>query len=204
MVASTVTLSNWEPSYLNLLCNSVNIPSPAKIHTALVVMPTSILLYPMADGDAGATTVRVHRTVYVPPPFVPILLVDELSPVKAWHRLQGTLATANLEVDCWAVTNCLKVALIRPAPNALPPLLMYEPTAPLVDPVILKHCRAILIRYLPGLDPSMIWATGSLIVINIGDLVSEQLSEKLEVEALQKRKEDRGQTHFSEPPMRPS
>ena len=170
----------------------MNIPSPAKIHTALVVMPTTILLYPMADGDAGATTVRVHRTVYVPPPFVPILLVDELSPVKAWHRLQGTLATANLEVDCWAVTNFLKVALIRPAPNALPPLLMYEPTSTLSDAVILKHCHAMLIRDLPCLDPSMIRATVYLIVTNIGNLVLEQRAEHLEAEALQKRKDDRG------------
>ena len=105
MVASTVTLSNWEPSYLNLLCNSVNIPSPVEIDTALVEMATPILLDLMVENYAGATTARVRRTVYVPPPFVPILLVGELSLVKAWHSLRGMLVTANLEADFWVVVD---------------------------------------------------------------------------------------------------
>ena len=59
MVDGTVTLSKWEPSYLNLLRNSLNIPSPADIDTTLVAIPTPILLYTMADGDVGATTAHV-------------------------------------------------------------------------------------------------------------------------------------------------
>ena len=62
----------------------------------------------------------------------------------------------------------------------------------------------MLIHDLPYLDPSMIQATGSLIATNIGDPVSEQMAEQLDAEDLQKRKEDRGQIHFSEPPMCPS
>ena len=69
---------------------------------------------------------------------------------------------------------------------------MYEPTSTLSDAVILKHCHAMLIRDLPCLDPSMIRATGYLIVTNIGNLVLEQRAEHLEAEALQKRKDDRG------------
>ena len=167
-------------------------------------MATPILLDLMAESDAGATTARVRRTVYVPPPFVPILLVGELSLVKAWHSLRGMLVTANLEADFWAFIDCIQVALIRSATNSLPPLLMYDPTPPLANAVLLKHCHAMLIHDLPYLDPSMIQATGSLIATNIGDPVSEKMAEQLDAEDLQKRKEDRGQIHFSEPPMCPS
>ena len=53
----------------------------------------------------------------------------------------------------------------------------------------------MLIRDLPGLDPTMSQATGSLIETNIEDLVSEQMEARLDVEALQKSKEDKGGVH---------
>ena len=57
------------------------------IHTiignALTANSSPILIYPMVYGDAGATAVRVHHTVYIPPMFVLILLDGKLSLVEA-------------------------------------------------------------------------------------------------------------------------
>ena len=47
MVAVYVALANWDSRYLNLLQNSVNIPSSADIYTALAAMPPPIILDPM-------------------------------------------------------------------------------------------------------------------------------------------------------------
>ena len=87
MVAGTIILANWDPRYLNILRKLVNVPSPVNTDTALAVIPNRILLDHMSDSDAGATSVSVSHTVYVPPPFVPILLASKLSPFEAWQRL---------------------------------------------------------------------------------------------------------------------
>ena len=39
MVAGSIALSNWDPSYLNFLWNLENVPSPSKIYTALDATP---------------------------------------------------------------------------------------------------------------------------------------------------------------------
>ena len=52
----------------------------------------------------------------------------------------------------------------------------------------MKHQHAVLIRDLPGLNPSLIRSMGYLNTTNIRDLVSEQMAAQLETEALGKRK----------------
>ena len=65
----------------------------------------------------------------------------------------------------------LQIVLVRYATSTLSPQLTADPTAPLADAVLLKHCHAVLIRELPGIDHSLSRATGFLIATNIGDLV---------------------------------
>ena len=163
VVAGTIALDNWEPRYLNLLWNWVNIRSPANINTALAATPPPILLDTINDCDTGATSVRMRCTVYVPPPSVLILLADELIPVEAWHMIWGSLVTENLNTYYRAVIDRLRVALVFSTPNSLSTLLTYEPKSSLVDAVLLKHFHVMLIRNLLGLDPSVRRATGSLI-----------------------------------------
>ena len=186
MVAGSFALAIWDPKYLKLLQNLVNAPIPAAIDTDLATTPPPILLDPMEDGNVGATAIRVRCTVYMPLPFIPIVLACELNSIEISKRIWGALVTANLEADCRVVINWLRVALVCSAPKALSSLLTSDPTATLVDAVLIKYCHAVLTRDLPGLDPSMSRATGSLIATNIKDLVLEQSSEWLEVEALPK------------------
>ena len=170
----------------------MNVMIPAKIYTALVVTPPPILLDPMVDGDAGSTAMRVCCTIYVPPPFIPILLDGKLSLANTWQRLWGALTIENLEAHCGAVIDWLRVVLVLSSPNVLSPLITYEPNSLLSGCFILKHLPAVLIHNLPGLDPSIIHATGSLIATNIGYLVSDQRATHIEAEVLKRWIEDRG------------
>ena len=77
-------------------------------------------------------------------------------------------------------------------PNALSHVLADDPTSPLSKFVMFKNRHTVLIRDLPGLDPSVSQATGSMISSNIGDLVTEQRAARLEAETLRRRKEDKG------------
>ena len=109
----------------------MNVPSLTNIDTTLAATPSHLLLDPVSDNDYGSTAVRVRRTVYVPIPFFLILLADNLIPVEARKRLWGSLLVANLEADCSAVVEWIRVALVRSAPDALSHLVTADPTAPL-------------------------------------------------------------------------
>ena len=69
-------------------------------------------------------------------------------------------------------------------PNALSHVLAADPTSPLANGVMFKNSHTVLIRDLPGLDPSVSQATGSMIASNIGDLVKKKRSGLLEAENL--------------------
>ena len=62
----------------------MNVPSTAAIDTALDATPAPLLLDSVADDGARSNAVRVRRTIYVPPPFSPILLAGKLSLAEAW------------------------------------------------------------------------------------------------------------------------
>ena len=103
VVAGTISLANWEPIYLNLIRQPVNVLSSASISTTLDATTPTLLLYLMADGDAGATGVQVRCTIYVLPPFVWTLLAGKPSPVESWQRIREALVADNLEAHCMSV-----------------------------------------------------------------------------------------------------
>ena len=129
MVTGTISLENWEPRYLNLVRHLVNVPSPAIIDTTLAATPPTILLYPVAYGNAGATAVQVRCTVYMPPPFIAIFLVGQLRPVKDWQRLRGALVMANLEADFRQWRNGYKLTwyTLRLTPSPICSSLIPQP-----------------------------------------------------------------------------
>ena len=140
----------------------------------------------MADSDMGATAIHACCTICMLLPFVTILLAGELSLAETWLRILGALFTANLEAYCQAVILWLWVVLVCSAPNALSLLLTSETTVILANSVLLKHRHTVIIHNLPGLDPLMILATGSLIATNIRYLVLGQRVDWLEAKSLQK------------------
>ena len=61
------------------------------------------MLGPYGSGDAGVESVRCCKTVYVPAPYVGLLLSGDLTPVEAWQRLRGAIVDAATEDACFPI-----------------------------------------------------------------------------------------------------
>ena len=107
----TAPLANWDPTYLHL-APAVHVPRSATIDASLAGDPDLTLLGTYGSGDAGIETIRCRKTVYVPSPYVKLLLCANLTPIEAWHRLRGAIINAAAEEACRPLIDCLRAALI--------------------------------------------------------------------------------------------
>ena len=187
----TAPLAMWDPTYLQQAA-AVNVLTPAAIDTALAGDPAVTLLGPFADGDPSTEAVRCRKTVYVPAPFVGLLLGQDLTPVQAWNRVRGAVVDAGAEASSKPLVDWLRVALTRAAPNAYPMLRVDEPAAPLPDVLLLQHRHRILIQHLPGLDPSINNAAGTRIAATVGEVAVELRETRLESRRAREKKENKG------------
>ena len=79
----TDPLTHWDPGYLHLAA-AVHVPSAAMIDAAIAGDADLKMVGPYGAGDAGVQSVRCRKKVYVPTPYVGLLLVGDLTPVEAW------------------------------------------------------------------------------------------------------------------------
>ena len=86
----TAPLAQWDPAYLHL-APAVHVPSAAVIDAAIAGDPDLKLLGPYGSGDAGVESIRCLKTVYVPAPYVGLLLCSDLTTVEACQRLRGAI-----------------------------------------------------------------------------------------------------------------
>ena len=98
----TAPLVVWDPTYLHL-SPAVYVPSAAAIDTSLADDSKITLLGPYGAGDAGVEIIRCCKTVYVPAPYVGILLSADLSPVEAWNHLRGAIVDAAAKAACRSI-----------------------------------------------------------------------------------------------------
>ena len=59
---------------------------------------------------------------------------------------------ATAEDACRPIIDWLRAALTRSGPDALSPLMVPEPLAPLLDALLLAHRHRLLLSHLPGLN----------------------------------------------------
>ena len=95
----TAPLAHWDPGYLHLAA-AVHVPSAAAIDAAIAGDAGLKMLGPYGAGDARVESVRCRKTVYVPAPYVGLLLGGDLTPVEAWHRVRGAVVDAAAEDAC--------------------------------------------------------------------------------------------------------
>ena len=86
----TAPLAQWDPAYLHL-APAVLVPSAAAIDTSIASEPDLKLLGPYRAGDAGVESICCRKTVYVPAPYVGLLLGADLTPIESWHRVRGAI-----------------------------------------------------------------------------------------------------------------
>ena len=112
----TAPLVDWDPTYLHL-SPAVHVLSAAAINTSLAGDANLTLLGPYGAGDVGVETIRCRKTVYIPAPYVGLLMGDDLTSIEAWHRLQGAIVNAAEEEACQPLIDCLQAALVRAGTN---------------------------------------------------------------------------------------
>ena len=101
----------WYSPYLHL-SPSVYIPSAATIDTSLAGDPNINLLGLYGAGDARSEIIRCRKSVYVPAPYVGLLLSDNLTLVEAWNRLHGAIVNAAAEAYCRPIIGWLRAAIV--------------------------------------------------------------------------------------------
>ena len=136
MSYGTAPLAVWDPTYLQL-APAVYVPSTVAIDTSLSGDANITLLGPYSAGDAGIEIIRCRKTVYVPAPYVGLLLCADLTPVEAWNRICGAIVNAASETACRPLINWLHASIFRSGPNTPSALIVSEPLAPLPATLLL-------------------------------------------------------------------
>lgn len=184
-------LVEWKADYFHQLPQQVLVPTPATIDTILAAQPDVTLLGPYAQGEAGTELVKVRRTCFVPPKYVPLFLGSPLTPREAWERVRGQIVVDNQEVACIALIKYLQAALTRLGAGMAPALMLPEaPTAPLADALLLEHRRRILEEDFPALSEGQVHTQHNQIAERLSELVQESRTAR----AQEKAERDRAKT----------
>ena len=168
----TAPLAVWDPTYLHL-APAIYVPSAAAIDTSLAGDPNVTLLGPYGAGDTGVEIICCCKTVYVPAPYVGLLLSADRSPVEYWNRFHGAIVDAASEAACRPIIDWLRAAIVRSVPNTHSVLLVPDPSATLSDALLLQHRHWLLLCHLPGLDPSINRTAGTCITETVGEVAME-------------------------------
>ena len=153
MTCGAVGWANCLTSILHHTSAVLSVLMEEAINAALVTDSEVELLVTFADEDAGIDYVQVWKTIYLLSPYVGMFLEQDITPVKAWRRLQGGIVDAGAKAGCLPIIDWLRVALAwKNGGNQLSPLTMTRPTAPPMDTELLCHRHQILICHLPGHD----------------------------------------------------
>ena len=154
----TSPLEVWDPTPLHLF-PSVYVPSSATIDISLTGDPNVNLLGPYGVGDARAEMICCCNTVYIPAPYIGLLLSDDLTPLEAWNRLHGAIdeaaAEAAAEAACHPIIEWLHAAIVRYILNTHSALVVPDTSEPLPNTLLLQHRLRLILSHLPGLDPSI-------------------------------------------------
>ena len=191
----TAPLANWDPTYLHL-APAVHVTSAAAIDTSLAGDANLTLLGPYGAGDSGVETIRCRKTVYVPAPYVGLLLGSDLTPIEAWHRLQGDIVDAAAEEDCRPLIDWIRDALVRAGPDNYSALMVPEPLAHLPDALLLQHRHQLLLSHLPELDPSINQAAGTHIAETVGEVAVELCKTRLGNKCIHEKKYRKGAAEY--------
>ena len=137
--------------------------------------------------------------MYVPAPYVRLLLSADLNPVEAWNRLRGAIVDSAAEDACRPLIDWLRAAIVRSGPNTYSALIVPEPLAPLTDALLIHHRHRLMLINLPGIDPRINRAAGTRIAETVGEVAVELRETRLENKCVRKRKGKRAQRSTSEP-----
>lgn len=167
-------LVEWKSEYFHQLNQQLMVPTAATIDTIFAAQPEAEFLGPFAQADAGTELIKVRRTCFVPPRYVPLFLANPLTPREAWERVRGQIVAEGQEVACVALVKYLQAALTCTIAGTPPALSLPEaPVAPLADAVLLDHRQRILDEDFPELNHQLVGLQQNQIALSLGELVRD-------------------------------
>jgi hypothetical protein len=167
-------LIEWKSDYFHQLNQQLLVPTAATIDTVFAAQPEAEFLGPYAQGEAGTELIKVRRTCFVPPRYVPLFLAGPLKPREAWERVRGQIVTEGQEVACQALIKFFQAAITRAAVGDTPALsLAAAPVAPLADTLLLDHRQRILDEDFPQLNHQLVGLQQNQIAASLGELVRD-------------------------------
>ena len=132
--------------------------------------------------------------MYVPAPYVGLLLCSDLNPVEAWNRLWGSIVNAAAEAACWTLIDWLRAAIIQSGPNTHSALIVPEPLAPLPGALLPQHRHRLLLSHMPGIYTSINQVAGTCIAEIVGEVAVELRETRLENKRVREKKDNKGAT----------
>ena len=181
-------LIEWKSEYFHQLNQQLLVPTSATIETIFAAQPEAELLGPFVQADAGTELIKVRRTCFVPPRYVPLFLANPLTPREAWERVRGQIVVDGQEVACLALIKYIQAALTCTAVGAAPTLSLSDaPVAPLADAVLLDHRQRILDEDFPELNHQLVGLQQNQIAASLGELVRDNRAAR-EVEQTEREK----------------
>jgi hypothetical protein len=100
----------WRQNYFRQV--AIRVPLADTIDAAFAGDAVALQLGPFEDGDAGTEPIRVRRTCYGPPAYVPLFLAGNLSPREAWMAVHGQIVIDNRAQECAVLVDYLRAAMI--------------------------------------------------------------------------------------------
>ena len=92
----TITCATFPPENLHQIEAMVYDPTDLDIDTALAANLDTNLLGTLYSMNVNMNPPRVRKTIYLPAPFVGLLLKQDLKPVDSWTHLRGTIVDGGL------------------------------------------------------------------------------------------------------------
>jgi hypothetical protein len=164
----------WRSEYFRQVPAVIRVPLVDTIDAAFAGDADALQLGPFADDDDGTELIRVRRTCYVPPAYVPLFLAGNLSPREAWMAVQGQIVIDNRSQECSVLVDYLRAALTISGLDQPPVLAIVPPTAPLADAILLDHRRAnCLEQDFPSLNAALPRLQQNQIAVELGNLVAD-------------------------------
>ena len=164
----------WRPEYFRQVNVAICVPLANTIDTAFAGDADALQLGPFVDDDADTEPIRVRRTCYVQPAYVPLFLAGNLSPREAWMAVHGQIVIDNRAQECAVLVDYLRAAITISGLGQPPVLTIVPLTAPLADAILLDHRRAnCLEQDFPSLNAALPRLQQNQIAVKLGNLVAD-------------------------------
>jgi hypothetical protein len=178
------TEDNFDHCLDNLVEINVPVTCDCMDEILMAAAPEAELFGPYADNDVTKRTFCTRCMMFLPAPYVPLVINRQLRPHQLYIELGGAIRADNKAVQCSALLGWLVMAMVREGATLPSPVCQPMPNMPFADAALLGHRRRVLYSQLPGLDASNIGlptahlAATQQLVTYVGNLVQGQLESR--------------------------